>query len=284
MKGIDISEFQDNVNYQKLKEQGIEFAIIRCGFGKNANQKDSKFEEHYLGLKYAGIKVGAYLYSYITDINNAKLEAENCLRFIKGKKFDLPIFYDVEDKSITLNRADLTKACKVFCDILIKNGYDAGIYANLSWFKSKINVKELENYKIWLAQWGLSKHQANFKVDFWQYTNKGQINGISGNVDMNISYTQPVENSVDNLYFEIGKTYTIQVDALNVRIGAGINKARKLFNSLTPDGQKHAYSNGCLKKETKVTCLEIKKINNEIWIRIPSGWVAGYYNNKYYIK
>ena len=93
MKGIDISEWQENVNFSKLKEQGIEFAIIRLGYGKQINQKDSMFETYFEGLKNAGIKVGAYLYSYAYVKEGAKLEAENTLEIIKGKTFDLPILY-----------------------------------------------------------------------------------------------------------------------------------------------------------------------------------------------
>ena len=90
-KGIDISTWQENVDYNKLKEQGIEFAIIRTGYGKNKSQKDKMFEKHYEGLKNANIKIGAYHYSYITSIEGAIQEAKNCLEFIKGKTFDLPI-------------------------------------------------------------------------------------------------------------------------------------------------------------------------------------------------
>lgn len=192
MKGIDISEWQENVNYLKLKSQGIDFAIIRCGYGKNKNQKDSKFEAHYRGLKYAGIKVGAYLYSYANTIEGAKAELENCLYFIKDKKFELPIFYDLENAGTTslASKETITEMAKVFCDGLIKAGYKAGVYANLNWFKNKMNVKELEQYYIWLAQWGVVEHTADFKVDIWQYTSNGDIEGISTRVDLNKSYTQ----------------------------------------------------------------------------------------------
>lgn len=200
MKGIDLSGWQKNVNYLELKSQGIDFAIIRCGYGKNISQKDSKFEEHYAGLKYAGIKIGAYLYSYANSIEEAKAEAKNCLKFIKGKEFDLPIFYDLEDANTTgkASKQTITEMAKIFCEEIIKEGYQAGIYANLNWFKSKLNVKELEKYNIWLAQWGVDKHTADFKVNIWQHTNKGKIKGINGNVDLDISYTQYGNKVVNN--------------------------------------------------------------------------------------
>lgn len=185
-KGIDISVYQPNVDYKKLKEQGIEFAIIRCGYGRMIFQKDNKFEEHYKGLKDAGIKVGCYLYSYADNINDGKNEAQNCINIIKGKEFEIGVFYDLEDKitSKNLNKSQITQIAKDFCNIIENAGYKAGVYANLDWFNNKINVKELENYYIWLAQW-TDKYTANFRVDFWQYTSNGKILGINGCVDMN---------------------------------------------------------------------------------------------------
>jgi GH25 family lysozyme M1 (1,4-beta-N-acetylmuramidase) len=196
-KGIDISVYQTKVDYSKLKEQGIEFAIIRCGFGRMHFQKDAKFEEHYKGLKEVGIKVGCYLYSYADNINDGKNEAYNCLELIKDKNFEIGVFYDLEDKVTTknLNKSQITQIAKDFCTIIEKEGYKAGIYANLNWFNNFINVKELENYYIWLAQWSES-HTANFKVDFWQYSSEGKILGIPNNVDLN--YDLRKENIYEN--------------------------------------------------------------------------------------
>lgn len=285
MKGVDISTWQKNVDYLKLKANGIDFAIIRCGYGKNESQKDNMFEKHYAGCIYAGMKVGAYLYSYASTVEGAKLEAENCLKFIRNKKFDLPIFYDVEDKNQrNIDRNTLTQMCKVFCDTIINAGYQAGVYTNLYWFNNKLNVKELEKYNIWLAQWNY-KPTANFRVDIWQY-DVGTIEGNVGRIDKDIAYKeygqtyqQPVETNV----YKVGNTYTTQV-VLKVRSGAGTNHSQKTYNQLTPNAKEHSLQNGCLKIGTRVTCLELKIVGNNIWLRIPSGWIAGYYNNKYYVK
>ena len=292
LKGIDISTFQKQVDYSKLKEQGIEFAIIRCGYGKDSSQKDAMFETHYKGLKEAGIKVGAYLYSYCSNVNNAVLEARNCLEFIKGKQFELPIFYDLEDKiTKVLGRVAITQIAINFCEEIEKAGYKAGIYANLDWFKNYIDIPKVSQYKIWLAQWNVEKPTPKFKYNYWQYTSHGHIDGIVGSVDMNYCYdeisenVENVENNVEKSKYKIGNTYTLQVD-LYVRVGAGTNNKIKNYNELTEDGKKHAYnqSNAVLKKGTRVTCLEEIKLNNEIWLRIPSGYIAGFYNNKEYVK
>ena len=181
IKGIDLSTYQRQVDYKKLKEEGIEFAIIRCGYGKERSQKDVMFEEHFKGLKEAGIKVGCYLYSYATSIENAEKEAENCLAFIKDKKFDLPVFYDLEDRlTKSLGKELITKIAIAFCEKIKNAGYTAGVYANLDWFTNYINVYSLidRGYKIWLAQWGVQKPTSFFPYDLWQFTNSMQVAGI----------------------------------------------------------------------------------------------------------
>lgn len=203
MKGIDISEYQENVNYSKLKEQGIEFAIIRLGYGKNFSQKDSCFEKHYEGFKKVGIKVGAYLYSYAYVKEGAKLEAENTLKIIKGKQFDLPIFYDMEkSKQALLGKEVLTEMANEWCRIIKNAGYNAGVYANLNWFRNYLNsydIKEKGNY-IWLALWNNNeKPNVDFPVDFWQYSSKGKLDGIQGFVDLDKCYTQDFSQPVENL-------------------------------------------------------------------------------------
>ena len=286
-KGIDLSKYQANVDYEKLKEDGIEFAIIQCGYGREQNQKDPMFETHYEGLKKAGIKVGAYLYSYCNNVNNAILEAENCLKFIEGKHFDLPIFYDLEETATrTLGKESVTKIAQIFCERIEQAGYKAGVYANLDWFKNYINVAEIDKYYIWLAQWS-DNHSADFRVDFWQYTSQGKILAIPNqNVDMNYQYTEITNDEIESdNKFEINKTYTLQVD-LNVREFAGTSQRIKQYSELTEDGKKHAFNqnNAVLKTGTRVTCLDIVKIGNDEWIKIPSGYIAGFYDGKFYVK
>lgn len=293
MKGIDISTYQQNVNYRKLKEQGIEFAIIRLGYGKNFSQKDRMFETHFKGLKNAGIKVGAYLYSYAYVKEDAKLEAKNTLKIIKGKQFDLPIFYDMEEsKQAKLGKTVLTEMANEWCRIIKDAGYKAGVYANLNWFKNYLNPYEIasEFNFIWLALWNNDeKLNVQFPVAFWQYTSNGHLDGIKGRVDLDKcfveSFQQPVDNVVNNLpKYKVNKNYTIQVD-LNVRAGAGTNYRIKNYNELTVDGKKHAYNqtNAVLKPNTIVTCLDVYILDNEIWLRIPSGFVCAYYHGEIYI-
>lgn len=289
-KGVDISVYEPVQDYSKLKAQGIEFAIIRCGYGKEFSQKDKLFDKHYEALKEQGIKVGAYLFSYATSLDSAVQEAKNCLDIIKGKHFDLPIFYDLEDdprskiKLSSLGKDKLTKLAKIFCAEIQNAGYRAGIYANLDWFTNLLDVSQLDQYYIWLAQW-TEKHTAPFRVDFWQYTENGHVLGINSFVDLNIQYCDIIEQGDQSLKnFVVGQTYKLNVD-LKVRKGPSTNYEQKNYSDLTPNAKSHAYvqEKAVLKKGTKVTCQACFIYNNEIWLQIPSGYVCGYYHGKNYI-
>lgn len=191
---IDVSYCQRNVDYEKVKSSGITAVIIRAGYGREATQKDTQFETHYKNAKNAGLKVGAYWYSYADSISDAKNEALACIECIKNKEFDLPIYYDLEDKSqINLGKTILTEIAKNFCETLKNKGYAVGVYANLNWFKNYLNYTELKKlYSIWLAQYNYSN---DLVCDIWQNSSNGKIAGINGNVDTNIIFNSNVLNS-----------------------------------------------------------------------------------------
>ena len=188
---IDVSTFQTDVDYNKVKNDGINTVIIRAGYGREIYQKDDEFETHYRNAKAAGLKVGAYWYSYAKSVENSKAEAKTCLECIKGKSFDLPVFYDLEDSSQTnLGKSTLTKMAEAFCEDIKKAGYNAGIYANLNWFENYLNYNYLkENYFIWLAQYNTT---AELDCDIWQNSSTGKINGVNGNCDTNIIYNENI--------------------------------------------------------------------------------------------
>lgn len=188
-KGIDISKWQgDSVDFNALKSAGIEFVIIRAGFGREASQKDKQFENYYAKAKAAGMPIGAYWYAYATSVEDAKKEAEACKACIAGKQFEYPIYYDVEDSSIAhLGKNTLTSITKTFCDALEDAGYYVGVYANLNWFKNYLDYNSLTQYTLWLAQWS-SQKSSEIACDMWQYTSEGAVSGVSGDVDMDICY------------------------------------------------------------------------------------------------
>lgn len=228
LKGVDLSTWNKNVDYNALKGQGIDFAILRCGYGKDAGQKDEMFEEHYKGCKDAGILVGVYHYSYCKSPENAVKEAENCLSYIAGKQLDLPVFYDLEESCI-LNNCDPTDITIRFCERIKQDGYDAGVYANLNWFNNYFDVDTLRNNKIriWLAQWN-NEITADFDVDLWQYTNNYE--GMDGDklINENIIHSRPEPQPE----FEVDICKSLAVDVIFRKIWKRRRKktsARKLL-------------------------------------------------------
>lgn len=205
---IDVSTFQQNIDFKKVKAAGIKAVIIRAGYGRETYQKDTQFETHYKNAKAAGLKVGAYWYSYADSESDARKEAAACLYCIKGKTFDLPIYYDMEDDSQThFGKATLTKFAKAFCEAIKAGGYRAGVYANLNWFNNYLDYNSLKKlYSIWLAQYA-SRNDKD--CDIWQNASDGRISGVSGNVDTNVIYNDNIignSNKGDEEMIEYGKT------------------------------------------------------------------------------
>lgn len=182
---IDVSYCQTGVDYNKVKNSGIDAVIIRAGFGKETYQKDSEFETHYRNAKKAGLAVGVYWYSYAYSVAEAKQEAKVCLACIKGKTLELPVYYDLEESGQTrLGMSALTNIAIAFCDAIKSGGYRAGVYSNLNWLNNYLDYEKLRNkYSIWLAQWSSSPSKA---CDIWQNADNGRINGINGNVDTDV--------------------------------------------------------------------------------------------------
>lgn len=182
-KGIDVSKWQGNIDWQKVD---VDFVIIRAGY---STKKDAKFETNYAGCKKYKIPCGAYFYSYATTVAEAKAEAKAFLEMIKGKTFEYPVYFDIEDKSqMNLSKTLLTDICVAWCSIVEKAGYYVGIYSNLDWFTNRLDTDKLKAYDKWLAQWASKPKWGNEFGGLWQYSNKGKINGIAGDVDLNQSY------------------------------------------------------------------------------------------------
>lgn len=188
-KGIDVSKWQGLINWDKVKKSGVEFAIIREGYGKkNPSQIDKKFKENINGAKNTGINVGVYHYSYADSINDAINEAQFCLENIQGYQLEYPVVFDIEDKEmLKLSTRQRTDICKAFCREIEKNGYYTMIYTNPNWLKNYLYSSELLSFwDLWLAQWDVER--PSYSCGIWQYSETGKVDGISGNVDLNISY------------------------------------------------------------------------------------------------
>lgn len=185
--GIDVSHWQGDFNFAKAKNnEGVEFAIIKAGGGDAGLYKDSRFEGNYRKCVECGLPKGAYFYGNAKSVADAKKEAEYFISILSGKKYEYPVFYDVEGKMITDNdRATLTEIVKAFCEIMESAGYWVGIYSSESFFNSEMNDGELTRYSHWVARWGKSKPAPNSgaETQMWQFggeTNLIRSNKING--------------------------------------------------------------------------------------------------------
>lgn len=190
-KGIDVSEWQGKINWSKVKKSGIDFAIIRCGYGSNyTDQDDAWWKYNVSECERLGIPYGVYLYSCVNTAAKAKSEANHVLRLLKGHKPTYPVYYDLEDATVAkAGRTNIIKYAQSFCSTIEANGYRAGIYANLDWWDNKLNSSTLDKYEKWIAQWN---NECEYEGDFgiWQCTDSGTVSGIDGNVDLNFAFTE----------------------------------------------------------------------------------------------
>lgn len=188
-RGIDVSKWNGNINWQKVKNAGISFAIVREGYGKkDPKQIDKKFKDNINGAKSVGIHTSVYHYSYADSVEDAVNEAHFCLENIQGLKLEYPIVFDIEDKEqLKLNNRQRTDIVKAFCGEIEKHGYYAMFYCNLNWLNNYLIKDELlPKYDLWLAQWNVDKPSCSCGI--WQKSDRGSIDGINGNVDLNVAY------------------------------------------------------------------------------------------------
>lgn len=187
-KGIDVSSYQGDINWEEAKKN-IDFAIIRIGYGNDrVSQDDSKFERNASECERLGIPYGVYLYSYATTIEEAESEVQHTLRLIANKKLKYPVFLDVEsDVQKELRSDDLIQVIEHYCIKMEEAGYYVGIYANLDWFVNRLDSPKLERFDHWLAQWSTKPTYAK-PFGMWQYTSKLSLPGIVGLVDGDIAY------------------------------------------------------------------------------------------------
>lgn len=184
-KGIDVSHYQKNIDFSKLKGK-VDFVIMQIGYGRYTSQIDPYFKRNYEQCKKYGIPCGGYWFSYAVTAEDAKKEAAACLEVIRGKQFDYPIYFDVEGKSL-VGRSGVSAMCKAFCNTLEAAGYFAGIYISRSPAQTMLTSDVAKRYALWLAEYGRSCNYGG-SYGMWQYSSAGRVSGISGNVDMNICY------------------------------------------------------------------------------------------------
>lgn len=186
-KGIDVSSWQEEIDFKKVKKSGIKFVIIRAGFGTRT-EPDKYFERNYKGARDAGLHVGAYWYSYAESGAQALEEARACLRVIAGKKFDFPIFYDIEEQSQFVRGIDFcSNLVRIFCNELEENDCFAGLYTSRYPLQNYIYRDVASRYAVWVAEYNPTlNYRGNYGM--WQYSSTGRVDGIAGNVDLDYCY------------------------------------------------------------------------------------------------
>ena len=193
-RGIDVSKYQGNIDWNAVAADGITFAIIRVGYrgyGSGALVEDSTFRKNIQGATAAGLRVGVYFYSQAVNEAEAVEEASMVLSLCQGYGLPLGVYYDTEKVAGDTGRADGISAAQrtanavAFCETIRNAGYAAGVYSYASWFYNSLNFANISKYRIWIAQYR-DTLDFNYHYDIWQYTSTGKVNGVSGGVDMNI--------------------------------------------------------------------------------------------------
>ena len=190
--GIDVSKWQKDIDWQLVAASGVDFAIIRCGFrGSLSGQlvEDPYFRQNVEGATANGIKVGVYFFTQAITEQEAIEEASMALQMCQGYDITLPIYIDSENavngRANNLDRATRTRCLEAFCETINNSGYTGGVYASKTWYYDKVYVENLEKYNIWVAQYNTECNYTG-KTDFWQYSSKEEIAGITGYVDVNV--------------------------------------------------------------------------------------------------
>ena len=193
--GIDVSKWNKEIDWEKVKAAGVDFAIIRCayrGSSTGALVEDPYFKKNIEGATKAGIQVGVYFFTQAVNVTEAMEEASIAVSLVKDYPLAYPIFIDTEGAGANARAANLdvetrTEVCRTFCETVEAAGYNAGVYASKNWFNKNLDTTKLSNYYTWLAEYkGEATYEGNY--EFWQYTSSGKVDGINGRVDLNVGY------------------------------------------------------------------------------------------------
>lgn len=218
-KVIDVSEHNQDIDWEKVKNSDIDFAILRVGYGNDVSyQDDKKWQYNVSECTRLGIPFGVYIYSYAENTTEAESEADHVLRLIKGYNLAYPVYYDLEDNSqVSLGNATIQKFAETFCNKISNAGYQVGVYANLNWWNNYLTGSVYNNWHRWVAQYNY-QCDYNGNYDMWQCTSKAQVDGISTDVDVSFYYGNLLSDAdVNTPVVEVGDTDLISYCA-NIQI------------------------------------------------------------------
>lgn len=187
--GIDVSRWQDEVDFSAVRADGVDFVILRIGYW---DTKDVKFDKYYADARKAGLDIGVYIYSYSESTDDAAFEAKNVLSWLDGRALEYPVYYDIEDDvQAHLTKEERTALCLEFARVITEAGYLPGVYASENWFNKYLVKDSLVHLPLWLAKWtkdATPSPDPGEPYGLWQYTDSGKVDGIKYGVDMDVCY------------------------------------------------------------------------------------------------
>lgn len=233
-KAVDISYHNGVIDFERLKN-AVDYVIIRCGYGQDMTSQDDRQWNRNVGeCERLGIPYGVYFYSYAKTTSKIKGEIRHCLRLLQGHTPNLPVFFDSEEKG---TQGVAKHNAKRFCDAMLSNGYNAGIYASKSWFENYIG--ETWGYDLWIARYSNVLGVDN--VDIWQYSSNGSVDGINGRCDVNHVYkdygalntvhnvpqTQPTHAAKRNELIAMGQQHAINFTGVKIAVDGIVGRNTK---------------------------------------------------------
>lgn len=263
-KVIDVSEHNQDIDWEKVKNSDIDFAILRVGYGNDVSyQDDKKWQYNVSECTRLGIPFGVYIYSYAENTTEAESEADHVLRLIKGYNLAYPVYYDLEDNSqVSLGNATIQKFAETFCNKISNAGYQVGVYANLNWWNNYLTGSVYNNWHRWVAQYNY-QCDYNGNYDMWQCTSKAQVDGISTDVDVSFYYGNLLSDAdVNTPVVEVGDTDLISYCA-------------NIQNDGWTDWKKNGHTLGTIGKSLRLEALKIQTNSENLGVSY-TGLVAGY--------
>lgn len=223
--GIDVSKWNQEIDWEAVKDAGVEFAIIRCGYrgaSTGALVIDPRYKENIEGAISAGIPVGVYFFTQALDEIEAVEEASMVIRLIEDYDVDYPVFLDSESaggrgRADGLDSDERTRAHRAFLQTIEAAGYETGVYASRNWLNDRIDMTRLSDYRIWLAEYADAPTYDEHYYHMWQYTSKGTVDGISTNVDLNLCYMN-IDTSINHAKGAAGYSGVVNGDIGNVPV------------------------------------------------------------------
>ena len=262
IKGIDVSEFQGNIDWEKVKSSDIKYAIIKFGniYDYDENYLDSKFEINYKKCQELGIKTGIYIYNYCNSVNTLKKSLEWVFEKLDNKKLEMPIYLDMEDKDIQGETVEtLTNICNEFANYIKNKGYKAGVYANLNWLENELKPADFDkDISVWVAQY-YTECQYTGAYNIWQYTSSRKVDGVSGNCDMDYLYNEDIIKENEN-QGEIKKTIEeLAKEVIDGKWGDGEDRKKRLEKAGYDYNAVQDRVNEILSKNNKKSVTEVAK-------------------------